>query len=336
MLLRYRAAATGLALSLCGCPGGLSASELIAFENGARADAMDAGDDDAGDDDGASPACSAIPTLLKTSCGQAGCHGMTAPAGGLDLVSSGLAARLNGKVSNASCSGGKLIDVAAPERSLIYTQLAPAPNCGLAMPLGQPALSDEQKACVLAWIELGAPGEGTGDGEADAGSDGKDAGPIAMPGDDAGPGTPAPDLPVGTELNRTGWLASASRTGTQANVGSAQAALDGDLSTRWGTGVPQDGTSDWFQVDMTATQKLSTIELRMGMYDQDHPRKYQVYASNDPASWGTAVATGTTPDQKQQIVSITFPVQTARYIRIENTGVDADNWWSIYELVVKR
>lgn len=315
------------ALALCaGCPGSLAGDELVKFEDGVlKGDA-------AALDDGAMPSACDVPALLKATCSDAGCHGAKSPAGDLDLESAGYAARLVAKTSNSeSCGGQKLIDPTAPEKSLMYTQLAARPACGLAMPLGKPSLDAAQQACVLAWIKTGAP-SGPDVSDADAG------GPPTVSPDPEGKdaGTPPIDVAVGTELSRQGWLATASRTGNQVDVSSAQAALDNDLTTRWGTGLPQDGMTDWFQVDMIAAKKLSSIELRMGMWDQDHPRNHKVYTSNDPNSWGTAIASGTTPDQKQPIVTITFPVQNARYLRIENTGIDTDNWWSIYELVVKR
>lgn len=274
-------------------------------------------------------ACPDIPKLFKATCTDAGCHGAAEhPLGNLDLASPDLASRLTDHTSDtANCGGAKLIDSAEPENSLLYTQLFARPDCGLTMPLGKPAFTDQERACVLAWLEQQKP---KGEAAGDAGSD--------LPTLDGGSGTPTDpaDLPLGTELARGAFTATASRTGTQVDVGQPGAALDNDLSTRWGTGLPQDGATDFFQVDLQTAQKFSTIELRMGMWDQDHPRAYKVYASNDPTAWGTAVTSGTTPDQKQPVVSISFPVQNARYLRIENTGTDVDNWWSIYELVLKR
>lgn len=326
MFLRMTPAIAALALC-AGCPGSLTGDELVKFEDGVLK-----GDVDVLDDATVAPACD-VPTLLKATCTDAGCHGAASTTGDLDLESPGYAGRLIDKASSsASCGGEKLIDPAAPEKSLMYTQLAARPACGLTMPLGKPPLDAAQQACVLAWIKAGAPNG------ADLGSDaGTDAPTTPSPDPDpTDASTPPVDVAVGTELNRQGWLATASRTGNQVDVSSAEAALDNDLTTRWGTGLPQDGMTDWFQVDMTAAKRLSSIELRMGMWDQDHPRNYKVYTSNDPNNWGTAVASGTTPDQKQPVVTITFPVQNARYLRIENTGIDTDNWWSIYELVVKR
>ena len=66
----------------------------------------------------------------------------------------------------------------------------------------------------------------------------------------------------------------------------------------------------------------------------DSPDKYSVSVSNDGANWGSPVATGS---GQLGITAITFPVQTAQYIRITQTGTNALYHWSIYELdVCKR
>ena len=59
----------------------------------------------------------------------------------------------------------------------------------------------------------------------------------------------------------------------------------------------------------------------------DYPRGYQVFVSNDGTSWGSAIATGT---PTAALVTITFASQTARYIKVVQTG-SAGNWWSLAE-----
>lgn len=62
----------------------------------------------------------------------------------------------------------------------------------------------------------------------------------------------------------------------------------------------------------------------------DYPRAYEVYVSSDGTTWGTAVASGTGSGSVQ---TVTFPVQTARYIKVVLTAA-ASPWWSIYEFNV--
>ena len=63
----------------------------------------------------------------------------------------------------------------------------------------------------------------------------------------------------------------------------------------------------------------------------DSPGGYSVSVSNDGTNWGTPVATGA---GQLGMTTITFPEQTARYIRITQTGTNATYHWSIYEFDV--
>ena len=147
---------------LVGCPGTLDHKERFLVDAGNAAnggsetgnDAAvpdDAGADadaDAGPDSGA---CGdVVARIFVPSCGGTGCHGSVAAQQDLDLVSPGVAERVVG-VSGIGCSS-TLADPANPEASLIYQKLLPTPPCGSPMPLARPALSDEDTACVLAWI----------------------------------------------------------------------------------------------------------------------------------------------------------------------------------------
>jgi beta-glucosidase len=75
---------------------------------------------------------------------------------------------------------------------------------------------------------------------------------------------------------------------------------------------------------------FSKVTLDAGTSVGDYPRSYAVYVTNNAASWGSPVATGTGAGQ---LVSITFPNQTARYLKVVLTGAFA-KWWSIHELNV--
>jgi hypothetical protein len=124
-------------------------------------------------------------------------------------------------------------------------------------------------------------------------------------------------------LSRAGWVATASST---ESGGSPSNALDGNLSTRWSTGAPQTN-GQWFDVDMQSARTFSQLTLDAGPSTSDYPRGYQVFLSNDPSSWGTVLLSGagTAP-----LVTITMAQQTARYLRILQTG-SATSWWSIAE-----
>jgi hypothetical protein len=124
-------------------------------------------------------------------------------------------------------------------------------------------------------------------------------------------------------LPRTGWVASAS-----ASSGDVPAnAIDGNAATRWSSGTAQ-VNGQWFQVDMLTPQTFSAVSMDSAANNGDYAHGYQVFVSNDGATWGTAVATGT---GTTQVVSASFAPQTARYVRVVQTSNTPANWWSIAE-----
>jgi glucosylceramidase len=138
--------------------------------------------------------------------------------------------------------------------------------------------------------------------------------------------TPTATPSSGGALPRTGWIATASST----ESGSSPAnALDGNATTRWSTGLPQ-ANGQWFQVDMTSAKTFNKIVLDSGTSTGDYPRGYQVFVSNDGTNWGSAVATGSGTGQ---VVTVTFATQSARYIKVVQTG-SSGSWWSMHEFNV--
>ncbi|MFJ6216887.1 glycoside hydrolase family 3 C-terminal domain-containing protein [Streptomyces sp. NPDC092296] len=126
-----------------------------------------------------------------------------------------------------------------------------------------------------------------------------------------------------TALSRTGWTASASATGggdVPANM------LDGSAATRWSSGVPM-AAGQTVTVDMGAAHSIDRITMDSGGSASDYARGYQVSLSTDGSNWGAPVATGTGTGA---LVSVTFPAQSARYIRVTQTGTST-SWWSIAE-----
>ena len=63
----------------------------------------------------------------------------------------------------------------------------------------------------------------------------------------------------------------------------------------------------------------------------DSPDRYSVSVSKDGADWGPPIAAGC---GRPGITTIAFPAQTARYVRVTQTGTDAVYHWSIYEFDV--
>jgi fibronectin type 3 domain-containing protein len=125
-------------------------------------------------------------------------------------------------------------------------------------------------------------------------------------------------------LNRSGWVAASSVGSSPGN------AIDGDSATRWSTDAFQT-PGQWFQVDMGASKTIFKIVMDTTASPNDYPRSYQVNLSNDGVNWGSPVATGA---GSSAVTTITFTAQTARYIRITQTGSAGGNYWSIYEFNV--
>jgi hypothetical protein len=127
-------------------------------------------------------------------------------------------------------------------------------------------------------------------------------------------------------LPRGNWIVSASVS----NGGEPPAnMLDGSGSTRWSTGQPQTN-GQWFQVDLSSPQTFFQVEMDSGTSAGDYAHGYQLYVSNDGLNWGSPLAVGSGSSQG---VSVTFANQTARYIRVIQTG-SSSRWWSLHELNV--
>jgi hypothetical protein len=114
---------------------------------------------------------------------------------------------------------------------------------------------------------------------------------------------------------------------------SAENALDGDHWTGWRDMTKLQQPGQWFQVDMKKAQKFRKIVLDNTWALWDLPVGYSVSVSQDGEDWGEPIATG---KGELGITRIEFPEQTARYIRITQTGTSSLYHWSIYEFDVYR
>lgn len=113
-------------------------------------------------------------------------------------------------------------------------------------------------------------------------------------------------------------------------------ATDGNLGTRWSTGVAQAG-DEWLEVDFGSSVTLSTVTL--DAYDpaqvcggpEDYPRYYQARLSNTSLDFDAPIlAEG---EGMLDLTTIEFsPPAVGRYLLISQTGVTSPSWWSIAEL----
>jgi hypothetical protein len=105
---------------------------------------------------------------------------------------------------------------------------------------------------------------------------------------------------------------------------------DGNLVTRWSTGVSQ--KSDWLQVDFGADVSLDSITLAIGDSSNDYPRAYEVRLSElSQNSSATALASGKGQEAMDTVIDLAEPA-VGRYLLISQTGSINGIWWSIAEL----
>jgi hypothetical protein len=129
-----------------------------------------------------------------------------------------------------------------------------------------------------------------------------------------------------TALSRAGWTATAVPT----SAGDVPAnALDGNTGSRWSTGQDM-ANGNYYLLDMQSAHTFNELTMDSTGSANDYARGYQVFVSNDGTTFGNAIASGT---GTAAVITVTFPVQTARYLKVVETAAAAF-WWSITELNV--
>jgi hypothetical protein len=155
------------------------------------------------------------------------------------------------------------------------------------------------------------------------------------------PKPPRPAPHVETLLDKRGWTAAASTpdgsflfSGAKIPIAVPAAnAIDGDHWTGWRDMTRTQYPGQWFQVDMQKRRTFDKIVLDNTWAQWDSPNAYAVTVSDDGVTWSDPIATG---HGLPGITPITFPLQTARWIRVTQTGSDPTYHWSIYEFSVCR
>ena len=137
----------------------------------------------------------------------------------------------------------------------------------------------------------------------------------------------------GPPLDRRTWTASAfakpNRDGGRYNPPDSAFSAWSLPDEYWTSDKAQE-PGQWFTIDMGAKQKFSRLMLDPRSKPEDYPRGYAIYVSNDGAEWGQPVAQG---KNEQSVLRVSFPTQTARYLKIVQTG---KTWhpWTIANLEV--
>ena len=133
---------------------------------------------------------------------------------------------------------------------------------------------------------------------------------------------------LGTPLSKAGWSASASNV-SKYPTDVVPNMLDGDPTTRYSSGTGQ-ANGMWVQVDMGKPQTFDTIALDSSSSTGDYAHGADVFISSDATNWTKVAALTATG---QQVEAVSFAPQTARYIKVVNTG-SSGTWWSIAEFNV--
>ena len=121
------------------------------------------------------------------------------------------------------------------------------------------------------------------------------------------------------------WTATATYT----NGGAAQNMVNCNTDDRWNSGWQNQGTgreSVTVTVDMKSNQTFNQVILDYSSAPNDGPETYILEVSTDGNSW-TEVVRGSGRNPNMTIIS--FPVQTARYVRITKPSSNTDNFWAI-------
>jgi hypothetical protein len=131
----------------------------------------------------------------------------------------------------------------------------------------------------------------------------------------------------GPSLDRAGWTATTFRSARLKNgqLNPADVALGGYCNEEdiWRSETQQE-PGQWFQVDMNTKHTFTRITMDTRAHGADYPRAYELYVSNDGVNWGAPVAVGR---NEQSVLRVSFPVQTARYIRFVQTGKTWHHWF---------
>ena len=138
------------------------------------------------------------------------------------------------------------------------------------------------------------------------------------------PGSHCYALVSGAPLDRTGWVASSNAPSSSADVPAN--ALDGKLTTRFSTNEHQ-APGLFFEVKLASAQTFHALTMASPNSPSDYARGYEVQVSTDNKTWAlVANCTGTaTPE------AVSFPDQTAQYVKVVLTASTPADWWSIDE-----
>ena len=117
----------------------------------------------------------------------------------------------------------------------------------------------------------------------------------------------------------------------------ADAAVDGDSSTRWASAAGKDGSGideTWFQVDLGSETEINKVVISW----ESRPNKFKMQISADGTTWedvGDIVDNGyLDAGGNKKVNTIEFEAETAKYVRMQ--GIQRkQTFWSVFIMMKK-
>lgn len=145
------------------------------------------------------------------------------------------------------------------------------------------------------------------------------------------------DLTTFSEIKPESWSAYSNN-----NPSDLKLAFDGNLETRWQSGMPQ-SSGTYFILDLKDTFRIAAISIELGKYYKDYPRELILETSADGKRWEVIptkndvlldlLYSSTKTPKNVRYVMLFEPAQS-RYIRMTLSGRDDIYYWSIPEIKV--
>lgn len=268
------------------------------------------------------PACAVYDPQLVG--GAAGSGGLDDPSGGTSMSAGAHAGGAAGANAGANNLGGSPASSAGQPSAGSKNDDGGAGGARAGASNGGGGASAGGAAGAAMSGAGGAPAGGAPAGGAPAGG--------APAGGSSAAGAGGGGAPGVNPCDRTNWKASASRSSLSMNPPQLYnppiQAIDGTVSTRWSSGLAEDGT-EWFLVDLGArASHLTQVVLDTAKDPTDFPVGYALELSTDGTAYAQ-VASGA----GAITTTINFTDTPARYIRVKQTGV-GKSWWTIHELTI--
>jgi glucosylceramidase len=109
-----------------------------------------------------------------------------------------------------------------------------------------------------------------------------------------------------------------------------EAAVDGDASTRWSSGVAQ-APGQSLRIDLARPTIFDRVAIDSGGNLGDYARGWTLSASTDGTTWKNLASGASTG----QLTDVDVPRTKARYLKITSTGTSG-SWWSVADVRLYR